>query len=290
MNGVSVLILTKNEEHDLGDCLKSVAWSDDVHVLDSGSDDATASIARANGARVHTRAFDNYAAQRNAGLGLPFRHDWILSLDADERVPRPLADEIAGFVAAAPPTVVAARIRRRDLWSGHWLRRVQISPYFLRLTRKGRTHYERAVNEVLVVDGEIRDLGCHFDHYPFSKGLDHWIAKHNVYSTMEAALICHDRAATPSWRTALFARDFNQRRLHQKEIFYRMPARPLVKFLYLMLVRRAFLDGVAGLRYAVLQSIYEYFIVLKTKEIRDSRAREATAHTSLRKSHADETT
>src|SRR5215475_15062692 len=88
---ISVLILTKNEEQDLPGCLQSVAWSDDVHVFDSFSTDGTAAIAKARGARLTRRVFDGYASQRNAALhGLSFQHDWVLSLDADERVPEAL--------------------------------------------------------------------------------------------------------------------------------------------------------------------------------------------------------
>lgn len=263
---VSVLILTRNEERDLPGCMASVAWSDDVHVLDSFSEDNTVALALASGAKVTQRAFTGYASQRNAGLALPFKYEWLLVLDADERVPVPLAEEIRRFVSSAPRGVAAARIRRRDIWWGRWLKHSQISPFYVRLVRPGYVHYEREVNEVLMVDGVIEELREPFDHYPFSKGLDHWLQKHNQYSRMEADLIVQGRIARPSWRTALFGTDFNERRLHQKALFYRMPARPLIKLIYMLIWRRAVLDGIAGVRYALLQSIYEYFIVLKVKE------------------------
>lgn len=263
---VSVLILTKNEEQDLPGCLESVSWSDDVHVLDSASTDRTQEIARHAGAHVTERPFDGYASQRNFGLRLPFRHQWVLILDADERVPEALIEEIAAFVQTAPPSTGAARIRRRDIWWGRWLKHAQISPFYVRLARVGRTRYEREVNEVMVVDGDTADLAGHFDHYPFSKGLDHWIAKHNVYSRMEAQVIAKGDIR-PSWKKAFFDPDFNNRRFHQKALFYRMPGRPFIKLGYMLLARRAFLDGWPGVRYAILQAIYEYFILLKTKEI-----------------------
>ncbi|HET8870089.1 MAG TPA: glycosyltransferase family 2 protein [Aquabacterium sp.] len=267
---VSVLILTKNEEQDLPGCLQSVAWSDDVHVLDSGSTDRTQAIAREFGATVTERPFDGYARQRNFGLKLPFKHEWVFILDADERVPLQLVQELSGFVSSAPANTAAARIRRRDIWWGRWLKHAQISPFYIRLARVGKTHYEREVNEVMVVDGEIADLQNHFDHYPFSKGLDHWITKHNVYSKMEAQVIA-DGDIHPSLKTALFDADFNNRRLHQKAIFYKLPGRPFIKLMYMLIVRRAFLDGWPGIRYSILQAIYEYFIVLKTKEIIEKR-------------------
>lgn len=264
---ISVLILTKNEHQDLPGCLESVRWSNDIHVLDSQSTDGTIELAQAAGAKVTIRAFDGYASQRNFGLQLPFANSWILILDADERIPEALATEIRNFVNAAKPDVAAARMRRRDIWWGTWLKHAQISPFYVRLVRQRRAHYEREVNEVLVVDGGIQDLVSSFDHYPFSKGLDHWFSKHNVYSHMEALVIASGNGMKPSWKVALVGRDFNERRGHQKAIFYRLPGRPLIKFLYMLLARRAFLDGVAGLRYASLQAIYEYMIVLKVKEL-----------------------
>jgi len=276
MNGISVLILTKNEEQDLPGCLASVKWSDDVHVLDSESSDTTRDIAAQAGAKVTVQPFKGYASQRNIGLKLPFSNGWVLILDADERIPTALAQEMQSFVAQALPEVAAARMRRRDIWWGRWLRHAQISPFYVRLVRVGRAVYEREINEVLVVDGAIHDLVNAFDHYPFSKGLDHWVTKHNVYSRMEADFIASGKVITPSWRTALFGADFNERRLHQKALFYRMPARPVIKFLYMMIGRRAFLDGVAGLRYSVLQAIYEYLIVLKVKEIEHASATRTT--------------
>lgn len=262
---ISILILTKNEGQDLPGCLASVAWSDDVHVFDSFSTDNTVEIARSQGAAVTQRQFDHYAAQRNAALRLNFRHEWVLLLDADERIPEPLAREMMEFVRQPHPAIGAARLRRRDFFQGVWLKHAQISPYYIRLVRPSRVSYEREVNEVLKVGGEIRDLQNPFDHFPFSKGIGHWIQKHNVYSAMEADLT---GGRDFSLARALFASDFNERRMHQKGLFMKLPFRPWVKFFYMMLVRRAFLDGRAGLTYAVLQSIYEYFIVLKTRELR----------------------
>ncbi len=267
MSGISVLILTKNEELDLPDCLKSVAWSDDIHVLDSVSTDKTLDLAVSFGAKVTLRAFDGYASQRNFGLKLFFKHQWLMILDADERVTPSLASEISEFVKSAPANVAGARMRRRDIWWGRWLKHAQISPFYVRLVRVGRAHYEREINEVLVVDGDILELTQPFVHYPFSKGIDHWISKHNTYSRMEADVVAKGAFIKPVWRTALFGRDFGERRVHQKAIFYGLPARPLIKLIYMLIVRRAFLDGWPGIRYAVLQAIYEYFIVLKTKEM-----------------------
>ena len=267
---ISVLILTKNEARDLPDCLLSVAWSDDIHVFDSQSTDETQAIARAAGASLHERVFDNYAAHRNAALqSVRFRHGWVLLLDADERIPELLAREMQRVVAVTGPQVSGFSIRRRDYLFGAWLKHAQISPFYIRLVRPERARYTRAINEVVEVGGEVQVLDEPMDHFPFSKGIGHWIRKHDVYSTMEAELIVRQQGLTdPSLRTALTGKDFHERRRHQKALFYKLPGRPVIKWLYMMFARGAMLDGAAGVTYATLQSIYEYLIVLKTKELR----------------------
>lgn len=266
---ISVLILTKNEAQDLPDCLRSVAWSNDVHVFDSHSTDATREIAAAAGAQVHLRNFDNYAAHRNAALQtVPFRYRWLLLVDADERIPDPLQIEMLRTVERVDDDVAGFSIQRRDYLFGRWLKHAQISPFYIRLVRPERARYTRAINEVIGIEGRVETLAESMDHFPFSKGIGHWVRKHDVYSTMEAELIFRQQGLTePSLRTALRSKDFHERRLHQKALFYKLPGRPLIKWLYMMFARGAVLDGAAGVTYATLQSIYEYLIVLKTKEL-----------------------
>ena len=265
---ISVLILTRNEQQDLPACLASVVWSDDIHVFDSFSSDDTVAIAHAAGAHVHQRVFDDYATHRNAALReVPFKHAWLFLLDADERPTPALNSEILRTIASAPDSVSGYRLRRRDFLFGTWLKHAQISPLYIRLIRPERASYTRAINEVLELDGSIADLAAPLDHFPFSKGIAHWVSKHNLYSTMEAELIQRRQGLrNPSLAIALTGSDFHQRRLHQKAIFYRLPGRPILKFLYMVFVRGAWLDGRAGLTYAALQSFYEYLIVLKTRE------------------------
>jgi glycosyltransferase involved in cell wall biosynthesis len=270
---ISTLILTKNEEQDLPGCLASIAWCDDIHILDSESTDRTREIASAAGAHVTIRPFDGYARQRNAGLALPFKHPWVLVLDADERPTPELSAEMQSVVLDTPASVAAFRLRRRDFLWGTWLKHAQLTPLYLRLFRVGQVHYERDVNEIAEVNGEIRDLTAPLDHLPFSKGLSHWVAKHNVYSTREAELLAAgDSTAVPSLQQALFAKDLHRRRIAQKAIFYRLPARPFIKWLYMMFLRGAVLDGTAGVTYATLQSFYEYLIEAKRREYLRRRA------------------
>jgi glycosyltransferase involved in cell wall biosynthesis len=266
---ISVLVLTKNEEQDLPGCLESVAWSDDVHVLDSMSTDRTIEIAHERGAQVTQREFDNWAAHQNWALAnVPFRYPWVFYIDADERVTPALRDAMTAAVRSQDG-VVAFRVERRDFLLGTWLRHVQASAFYMRLFRPEKMRYERLVNPVSIPDGPVGQVTGYLDHYPFSKGVAHWIARHNAYSTLEARqIVANRRRNVPFSLSATFAeRDFHKRRFHQKELFYRLPCRPLVKFLLLYLGKGGFLDGRAGLMYSVLQSIYEYFIVLKTREL-----------------------
>ena len=270
---ISVLILTRNEQQDLPACLASVAWSDDIHVVDSFSTDSTIAIAQAAGAHTHQRLFDDYATHRNAALReLAFKYPWLFLLDADERPTPELVAEMQRLVASSSAAAISAcRLRRRDFLFGTWLKHAQISPFYIRLIRPERASYTRAVNEVLEVSGPIAELSAPLNHYPFSKGIAHWITKHNLYSNMEAELIHRQQGLqSPSLRIALFDSDFHQRRLHQKALFYHLPLRPLLKWLYMVFVRGGILDGRAGLTYATLQSFYEYMIVLKTAELKRS--------------------
>lgn len=277
MPNVSVLILTKNEQQDLPGCLQSVSWSDDIHVYDSGSTDETVIIAREFGATVTIRSYDaskkafggDEAAHRNWGLQkIPFKHSWVFVIDADERMTPDLVHAVESAVVS-PGDSVAFRVQRRDFFLGTWLKHVQASPFYIRLIRPGKIRHERLINTVSIAEGPVGHVSGYLDHYPFSKGIAHWIDRHNSYSSFEAQQIISNRQAGErfSWVKAFTAKDFHLRRYHQKELFYRLPFRPLVKFALLYIVKRGFLDGRAGFTYTLLQSVYEYFIVLKVREL-----------------------
>jgi len=266
---ISVLILTRNEEQDLPGCLASVAWSDDIHVYDSFSTDRTIEIARAAGANITQRAFDNWADHQNWGLeNINFKYPWVFYIDADEHMTPALVAGVQQAVTNAG-AMVAFRVARRDYFLGRWLKHVQSSSFYLRLFRPQNMRYERLVNPVSIPDGPVGETTGHIDHFPFSKGIANWLDRHNSYSTFEAqqTLANRQKHSSFSLMKALTASDFHERRYHQKELFYRMPARPLVKFFVLYFVKCGFLDGTAGLTYATLASIYEYMIVLKTREL-----------------------
>ena len=280
MTGVSVLVHTKNEQYDLLGCLQSISWSDDIHVFDSGSTDDTIAIALRFGAKVTERTYGennlpyggDEAAHRNWGLqNILFRHRWVFVIDADERMTIELAQAVHSAVAS-PASNVAFRVQRHDFFLGTWLKHVTPSPFNIRLYLHESVHYERLTNPVVIVDGAVGEIREHFNHFPFSKGMTNWIDRHNRYSSSEAAQIIYNKRANTgfSFWKALFSNNKNERRFHQKELYYRVPFRPLLMFVLLYILKRGFLDGRAGLSFALLRSIYEYMIVLKVRELEAS--------------------
>jgi glycosyltransferase involved in cell wall biosynthesis len=269
MSGVSVLILTLNEEANLAECIESCGWSDDIVIFDSMSEDRTLEIADAKGVRVIQRRFDNYATQRNAALTtVPYKNPWVLMVDADERVSPELAAEIGAAIAGAGADAALFRMRRKDFFFGRWLRRSSGYPsWFGRLVRLGRVRVEREVNEEYIADGQVGHLEAHLHHYPFNKGIAYWFERHNRYSTMEAiakAGMRNERIMV----TELFARDPIDRRRMLKKFLYRLPLRPLIVFFYLYVLRLGFLDGRAGFHFSRMRAAYEMLIDLKVIENR----------------------
>ncbi|WP_422650663.1 Glycosyl transferase family protein [Cupriavidus sp. H18C1] len=271
---VSVLILTLNEEKNLARCLESVSWCDDVVVLDSYSTDQTLEIARRHGARVFQRKFDNWSAHQNwANENIDFKHRWVYYSDADEVVSpelaaelREIADQVPGDEAAAP---VAYRVRYKNYFLGKWIRFAGGYPiWVLRFFQPDKVRWERLVNPAPVVDGSVGFLRHHFMHYSFNKGFDAWFDKHNKYSMGEALETIRSLDEDKFRFSSLLASDPPARRRALKELSFRLPMRPVARFLYLYLLKFGFIDGKAGFHYCVLVSIYEYMVVLKVQEQR----------------------
>ena len=266
---ISVLVLTYNEEDNLPRCLESVAWADDVLVVDSFSTDRTVEIAQARGARVLQRAFDTFAGQRNFGIDQgDLRHDWVLHLDADEVVPTALRDELLDVVRAGGKP--AYRVASRMMFQGKWLRHAGMYPaYQVRFGRRDRLRFKQ-VGHGQREDLPPEDVGMlehDLEHYSFSKGLHEWFAKHNRYSSDEAAEALRQSGDAVDW-AALAAPDRTRRRRALKALAARMPMRPSLRFVYMYVLRRGFLDGRAGLSYCRLLSTYEAMTVAKERELR----------------------
>jgi glycosyltransferase involved in cell wall biosynthesis len=265
---VSVLVLTLNEEINIRPCLDSLSWSNDIVVLDSLSQDQTAKVALSLGARVVERRFDNWSSHQNWAMkSIQFVNPWVLYLDADERCSPELRDEVLNR-ATADSVERAFRMRRKDFFMGRWLKHAQLYPTWLvRLVRPESIRYERLVNPVTVVDGQVGNLREHILHYPFSHGIAHWIARHNNYSDFESQELLKVREGASRSDGKILSSSPVERRRALKSIFFRLPGRPILKFLYYLLWRRGFLDGHAGVTYATLQAIYEYHIDCKYREL-----------------------
>ena len=265
---ISVLILTLNEEINLPGCLDSVKWCDDVVVYDSYSSDRTVEIAEAARARVIQRKFDNYANQRNAALTqIEYKHPWVLMVDADEHWPKEIYNEIKDAINKDNGETTLYRIRRKDMFFGRWLRRSSGYPTWSgRLVCLGRVSVNREINEEYHTSGKIGYLQSHFIHYPFNKGVAYWFERHNRYSSMEASSLIQE-VRVPLELRKIFSSDPIIRRRILKQLAYRMPGRPFLAFCYLYLFRLGILDGLAGLTYCILRSIYEYMIDIKVKEL-----------------------
>ena len=264
---ISILILTLNEETNIGACLDALAGFDDVVVFDSLSKDRTKEIALAKGARVVERPFDNWAAHQNWAMdNIQFRNPWVFYLDADERMTPELREEILAIARDQSRAEVAYYCGRKNFFLGKWIRHAMPPGMIMRFFKPGRIRFERLVNPVPVIDGPHGYLRHYFEHYNFSKGITEWFDKHNKYSLFEAMEGMKLREK-PVGLGAILSRDPFERRRALKELSFRLPLRPLVKFLWMYVLKRGFLDGRAGYTYCKLQSMYEYMIVVKMREL-----------------------
>jgi glycosyltransferase involved in cell wall biosynthesis len=267
---VSVVILTLDEQDNIADCLRSCAWADDVHVLDSGSRDRTCAIAEQMGARVHHNRFESFAQQRNWAIdNIPCRHEWQFHLDADERFEPPLVAEMARLLG---PDGRRARqdaylVPSRLIFMGRWLRYSGAYPtYQVRLLHRDRCRfidYGHGQREVCRHVGRLRSP---YTHLNFSKGLTDWFDKHNRYSDREADQAVAVRSAGGPALAALLGGDATQARRALKGLSYFIRGRALMRFVYLYFLRLGLLDGPAGYHYCAMLSMYDYWTELKIRE------------------------
>ncbi len=267
---VSVVVMTKNEETNLGKCLASVERFDEVFVVDSRSEDRTAELAREAGAKVVEFDWNGrYPKKKQWCLeNLPFRHDFVLYLDADEELTPPLVDEIAGHAARGFDRA-GYFVGYDYVFLGRRLRH-GLRVYKLVLFDRRRARYvERDDLDVETmweveghyqprIDGPIGALQARMLHRD-EVGLYHYFERHNRYSDWEAALRSRDGIGRD---------DETQigRRSGLKRTFAKMPFRPLGIFVYSYVLAGGFLDGRAGFNYAVSRGFYYWQIGLKLRE------------------------
>jgi glycosyltransferase involved in cell wall biosynthesis len=238
---LSVTVITRNEAADIGAALASVAWADEIVVVDSQSTDDTVSIARRHAGRVVVRAWPGYVEQKNHAASIA-SYDWVLSLDADERVTPALADEIKALMAAGPDAngKVAFRIPRVTWHLGRWIRSTDWYPdYQLRLyDRRSAQWTGRYVHEAVVVRGSTGQLRGEIQHYAYRDIADH-LETIDRYTTL-AARQMHDSGR----RAGLL----------------RIAGHPPLAFLRNYVARGGFRDGTVGF---IVSAMNAYYVFLK---------------------------
>ena len=268
---VSVVVLTLNEEPNIRRCLASVAWADQVVVVDSGSADGTVPVARSLGAEVVEQPWLGFSAQRESSLRLPvIRHDWVYFVDADEWISPQLAAEIAAQLV--DPDCAGFAHRLRLVFMGSWIRHCGWYPgsWVVRLVDRRYTKYDGSlVGERACVGGQVRRLSNDIVDED-RKGLATWLHKHVRYAQLE----CERRGGAVCLRERLqmLREDGSYRPLARsilKElVFPSVPAKPAALFLYMYIARLGFLDGMAGLRFCFYHAWCEMSVASLQAEAR----------------------
>jgi glycosyltransferase involved in cell wall biosynthesis len=246
MARLSVAVVVLNEEERLRACLESVVWADELVVVDAGSSDKTVAIAREFTDRVLFRAWDGYGAQKNFALG-QCREDWVLSLDADERVSDTLREEIQTILRGGVGEV-GFYLPRRNMFQGRWVRHGGLYPdWQLRLFRSGRGAFvERAVHESVRVDGPTGRLRAPLVHESY-RSIGDAVARLNRYSDLAASELA------PAGRGGSLVD---------------LLVRPVWRFVSMYLLRAGFLDGWRGL---VLAGLHAHYVFLRAAKVRERR-------------------
>jgi glycosyltransferase involved in cell wall biosynthesis len=251
---LSVTIITKNEASHIAAALESVAWADETIVVDAESSDGTVEIARRLAAQVHVRPWSGYGDQKNFAAGLA-KHDWILSIDADERVTPELATNIQRTVSSSP-AARGFKLSRVTFHLGRWIRSTDWYPdYQLRLYDRRHAQWnDRRVHESVMVDGEVGRLQGELHHFAY-RDLSHHLATIDRYTTL-AACQMHDQG----------------RRVTVLDLLVHPP----FAFLRNYILRFGVRDGLPGLIVSLLNSYYVMLKFAKLWELQNGRGRVTT--------------
>jgi glycosyltransferase involved in cell wall biosynthesis len=280
---VSVIIPVKNEGRNLAACLESVGWAGEVWVVDSRSADATVAIAEARGAKV--AQFDyagGFPKKKNwALMNLPLRHEWVLLLDADERVTPELEREIKEVLSSVGQAD-GYYINRKLIFLGRWIKHCGWYPSWnLRLFKHRLGRYEKLeagdvenagdveVHEHVVLEGRAEYLKNDLLHEDF-KSIFHFVERHNRYSNWEAR-VYHNLASGAELERSIGASLLGsplERKRFIKRLWARAPFRPLLRFVWMYVIKRGFLDGRPGLIFCTLMTMHEAVISAKIYERR----------------------
>jgi glycosyltransferase involved in cell wall biosynthesis len=276
---VSVIVPIKNEAANLPRCLACVKWADEIFVVDSASTDGSIAIAQQHGAKVVQFEFNGtWPKKKNWALeNVRFRNDWVFVLDADEVLPPQAEAEVAKSIAEAGD-IAGDWIYRRFMFMGRWLRHAYYPNWNLRLFRHPLGRYEKLtdaptnsgdneVHEHVLVNGRTAKLQVEIDHYAFPS-IDVFVEKHNRYSNWEARVAADTLLHSSSEKISSQTVD---RRRKLKTLSQHLPFRPLLRFLYVYVWQKGFLDGAEGYYFARLHGFYEFLSVAKTRELQKTR-------------------
>ena len=272
---VSVIVPIKNEAANLPRCLASVKWADEIFVVDSASTDGSIAIAQQHGAKVVQFEFNGtWPKKKNWALeNLQFRNEWVFVLDADEVLPPEAETEFAQAIADGGD-IAGYWINRRFMFMGRWLRHAYYPNWNLRLFRHALGRYEKLtdaptnsgdneVHEHVLLNGGTAKLKVEIDHYAFPS-IDIFVEKHNRYSNWEARVAADTLLDSSSKKISSRTVD---RRRKLKTLSRQLPFRPLLRFLYVYVWQKGFLDGAEGYYFARLHGFYEFLSVAKTHEL-----------------------
>ncbi len=275
---ISILIPVKNEAANLPACLASVAWCDEVVVVDSGSTDDSVGIARRAGARVVEFKWDGkFPKKKNWALtNFPWKHEWVFIIDADERATPKLA--AAMLTALTQSTHQGFYVNRRFWFLDGWLNHCGYFPSWnLRFFRHALGRYEQLadsagtgsgdneVHEHVQLKGSAGYLPGEMEHYAFPD-IATWVEKHNRYSNWEAQLQVEAASTAAVSAPALDPGLARKRRL--RRLAWALPGRPLLRFCYHYLWRAGFLDGYRGYVFCRLMAWYEFLNTTKARELK----------------------
>lgn len=279
---LSIIVPVKNESNNLLRSLQSISWANDIFVVDSGSTDGTQKIAEAHGAKlVQFRFNGTWPKKKNWALEtLPFKHEWVFILDADEMLPAEAEAEFREIVNKPNNPIAGYWINRRFMFMGRWLKHAYYPNWNLRLFKHKLGRYEKLtdvdthsgdneVHEHVVVKGKTGYLKTEMDHYAFPS-VDVFVEKHNRYSNWEAR-VALDRYLKQSSHT-LQSKNVGLKRA-LKQFSQVLPFRPFLRFCYIYFWQLGFLDGVEGYYFARLHGVYEFLCVAKTSELKRAASR-----------------
>jgi glycosyltransferase involved in cell wall biosynthesis len=245
-----------------------LSWSNDIHVLDSGSTDSTVAISKSFNAKVSVHPFVSFGEQRNFALdNLDLRNEWILFLDADEVATDAFRVAVNDAIACSTPSTAGYYCCWKMILENRWLKRCDSFPKWqFRLLRRGRARFVDFGHgqKEGQVDGTIEYLREPYLHYGFSKGWAHWIDRHNRYSTLEAEARTLNRPPLKH----LLSSHGSVRNPAIKSWLTMVPGWPLMRFFFSYVIKLGFLEGIPGFIYCVNIAYYEFLIQIKIREHR----------------------